>query len=68
VSEDLHSPTTAAPIPGASQAGGGSSDRPTFSNPASTGTPAPGERPEVLAGAAFAGGFLAAMILKRLGR
>jgi hypothetical protein len=26
------------------------------------------ERPEVLVGAAFAGGFLAALILKRLGR
>jgi hypothetical protein len=28
----------------------------------------PAERPELLAGAAFAGGLLAAQILKRLGR
>jgi hypothetical protein len=28
----------------------------------------PSERPELLAGAAFAGGLVAALILKRLGR
>jgi hypothetical protein len=55
VTEDLHTPTSAAPSPGP--------------NPAvtpSAGSPA--DRPEVLAGAAFAGGIVAAMILKRLGR
>lgn len=36
--------------------------------PAEAPVPLPTDRPEVLIGGAFAGGFLAAMILKRLGR
>jgi hypothetical protein len=34
---------------------------------AAAGGPSPTERPEVQVGAAFAGGFLVALILKRLG-
>jgi hypothetical protein len=76
VTEDLHSPTTAGPEPtsvvGASEA--------TARRPAGTaadGGPAlPGplanlpieEHPEILVGAAFAGGVVAAFVLKRLGR
>jgi hypothetical protein len=33
----------------------------------SSGSPSPADRPEVQVGAAFAGGFLVALILKRLG-
>lgn len=36
--------------------------------PAEGPVPLPTDRPEVLIGGAFAGGFLAAMILKRFGR
>ncbi len=47
-------------------------DEQTKSHPAGSAMPEGGisaaERPEVLVGAAFAGGFLAALILKRLGR
>jgi hypothetical protein len=47
-------------------------DAQTKSHPAGSAMPEGGisatERPEVLVGAAFAGGFLAALILKRLGR
>jgi hypothetical protein len=70
MTEDLHSPTTAGPEPtptvDASQA--------TDEHPAGTALPAGGlpaaaaERPEILVGAAFAGGLVAALILKRLGR
>jgi hypothetical protein len=74
VTEDLHSPTTAGPQPtpvvGASDA--------SFQHPpgtaASSGLPGPlanlpvEEHPEILVGAAFAGGIVAAVILKRLGR
>jgi hypothetical protein len=35
---------------------------------ASSANQAPADRPEILVGGAFAGGFLAALILKRLGR
>ena len=38
---------------------------PTSTSPSSTAS-SPDDRPEVLVGAAFAGGFVAAMILKRL--
>jgi hypothetical protein len=94
VSDDLHSPTTAAPTPGATAAGAAapqqsatekvldaapepvtqaaqsataaaSAARDSVTNVAAT---VPAERPELLAGAAFAGGLLAAQILKRLGR
>ena len=97
MSDDLHSPTTAAPTPGAA-AGGTATTPPTtgerlrdaapepvthaaqqaaaavatarqsVANALSSDNQAPSERPEILAGAAFAGGLLAAMILKRLGR
>jgi len=41
----------------------------TWRAPAGTATaPAPTDKPEALVGAAFAGGLVAAMILKRLGR
>jgi hypothetical protein len=75
VSDDLHSPTTAGPEPtpvvGAADA--------TTDNPAGTaasGLTLPGplanlpveEHPEILVGAAFAGGIVAAFILKRMGR
>ena len=47
-------------------------DQQTHSHPAGSAMPEGGipatERPEVLVGAAFAGGFIAALILKRLGR
>ena len=75
MSEDLHSPMTAGPEPtpvvGAPHA--------TTEHPAGTsadGFALPGplanlpieEHPEILVGAAFAGGIIAAFILKRLGR
>jgi hypothetical protein len=72
VTEDLHSPTTAGPepatVPGASDS--------TFTQPpgsavldsAPVGAGSPLDRPEVRVGAAFAGGFMAALLLKRLGR
>jgi hypothetical protein len=75
VSDDLHSPTTAGPEPtpvvGATDA--------TTEHPAGTaanGFALPGplanlpieEHPEILVGAAFAGGIVAAFILKRFGR
>jgi hypothetical protein len=97
VSDDLHSPTTAAPTPAA--AGGGTATTPpTTAERLRDAAPEPvthaaqqaaaaiatarqsvanawsgeeqtaSERPELLAGAAFAGGLLAAMILKRLSR
>jgi hypothetical protein len=71
--QDPHSPTTAGPEPtptvGATQA--------TFDEPAGSaavGALPPGasaaveERPELLVGAAFAGGIVAAMVLKRIFR
>ena len=74
MTEDLHSPTTAGPRPtpvvGASSA---SSAQPA-GTAADSGLPGPlanlpvEEHPEILVGAAFAGGIVAAFILKRLGR
>ena len=74
MTEDLHSPTTAWPQPtpvvGASSA---SSEQPA-GTAADSGLPGPlanlpvEEHPEILVGAAFAGGIVAAFILKRLGR
>jgi hypothetical protein len=69
VSDDLHAPTSAGPQPetawapvgdGVTGAPGQAADEPLAALAA--------ERPEVLVGAAFAGGVLAALILKRLGR
>ena len=56
---DLHAPTTAAPGPAEEPAGSGmlSGGAPEVAD----------EHPEVLVGAAFAGGLVVAMILKRLG-
>jgi hypothetical protein len=76
VTEDLHSPTTAGPEPtpvvGTADA---TSARPA-GTAADSGPPLPGplanlpvdEHPEILVGAAFAGGIAAAFVLKRLGR
>ncbi|MEA2384983.1 MAG: hypothetical protein QOH72_4954 [Solirubrobacteraceae bacterium] len=76
MSDDRHSPTTAGPTPeptptvtvvastparpaGSAAAGGSSSSELPFGIPP--------DRPEILVGAAFAGGLVAAFILKRLG-
>ena len=75
MTDDLHTPTTAAPEPtpvvGATEAttehpagtaaGGGSLPGPLAKLPVE-------EHPEILVGAAFVGGVAAAFILKRLGR
>ena len=61
MSADFHSPTSAGPAP--SPPPTASFDGPSSSIPASA-----AERPEVLVGAAFAGGLITAMLLKRLGR
>ncbi|MEA2256482.1 MAG: hypothetical protein QOG35_2527 [Solirubrobacteraceae bacterium] len=77
MTEDLHSPTTAGPEPtpvvGVSQAttehpAGTAAGDDASSGPLSNLPVDVDERPEILVGAAFAGGFLAALILKRLGR
>jgi hypothetical protein len=60
VSGDLHTPTSAGPTPPPPPAA-------SFDGPSLGATSAP-ERPEVLVGAAFAGGLITAMLLKRLGR
>jgi hypothetical protein len=58
VSGDVHTPTNAGPA----------DKSPTFGGAPTPEPPAPAlERPEVQAGAAFAGGLVVAMILKRLG-
>jgi hypothetical protein len=72
VSDDFHSPTTAGPVP--TQVGGGGYVGPGESPEAGTALPGPlsnlpiDEHPEILVGAAFAGGIVAAFLLKRLGR
>jgi hypothetical protein len=65
VTEDLHSPTTAAPEP--APAGAAMLAEAPVTTPAAPAGP-PAQRPELLVGAAFAGGFVAAMILRRFGR
>jgi len=59
--DEVHSPTSAGPAADKS---------PTFEAPAAAAPAAVGvqERPEVQVGIAFAGGLVAALILKRLGR
>jgi len=61
VSGDVHTPTDAGPV----------ETGPAFEAPAAAATPSstasPLDRPEVQLGAAFAGGFVLAMIIKRLG-
>jgi hypothetical protein len=69
VTEDLHSPTTAGPVPPlpgegtqtGAEGGNGTLPGPLANLPVD-------EHPEILVGAAFAGGIVAAFILKRLGR
>ena len=74
MADDLHSPTTAAPTPPADPApsAGGDADSGGAKQAVASAQQAvqstAEEKPEVLVGAAFAGGFVAAMILKRLGR
>ena len=73
--DDVHTPTDAGPGPDKSptfEAPAGKS--PTFAAPAGAGLLSAGPpveatagRPEVAVGAAFAGGFVAALILRRLG-
>lgn len=62
MSEDQHTPTTAGPEPvtHAAPAGSGMFEGAQASAPST-------ERPEVVVGAAFAGGLIAALILRRLG-
>ena len=75
MTEDLHSPTTAGPTPGI-EPGGAEDARPGSAATTSNGVALPGplanlpveEHPEILVGAAFAGGVVAAFILKRFGR
>ena len=75
MSDDLHSPTTAGPEPTpVVGAGDATTDHPAGT--AASGITLPGplanlpveEHPEILVGAAFAGGIVAAFILKRMGR
>jgi hypothetical protein len=76
MSDDRHSPTTAGPTPEPTPTVPVAASTPT--NPAgsvaasgesSSALPfgIPEDRPEILVGAAFAGGLVAAFILKRLG-
>jgi len=66
VSADPHSPTTAGPTPEpVPEPLGGSLGPPSGDSGAASS--AVTDRPEVQVGAAFAGGLLAALILKRLG-
>jgi hypothetical protein len=76
MSADPHAPTTAGPTPAPTvPATDATTARPAGSVAASTGGGEgtelpfgiPPDRPEILVGAAFAGGILAAIILKRLG-
>lgn len=59
MSGDLHTPTNAGPEPDSAYG--------TAAGPAGVDV-SPGDKPEVLVGAAFAGGLLVATILKRLTR
>ena len=75
MSEDLHSPTTAGPEPTpVVAAAAASTAHPAGTAASGSGLPGPlanlpiEEHPEILVGAAFAGGVVAAFILKRLGR
>jgi hypothetical protein len=82
VSDDLHTPTTAAPEPttapeptpvvteaDATATHPVGTAAPPYAGPtADAESTSPAERPEVQAAAAFAGGLVLALILKRLGR
>ena len=76
MTDDRHSPTTAGPTPQPTPTV--TVTRSTPVNPAGTAAPSdeeggglpfgiPPDRPEILVGAAFAGGLVAAIILKRFG-
>jgi hypothetical protein len=75
MSDDRHSPTTAGPTPEPTPAVTVVASPPpppagsVASDESSSGLPfgIPEDRPEFLVGAAFAGGLVAAIILKRLG-
>jgi hypothetical protein len=75
MSDDRHSPTTAGPTPQPTPTAtvvASSPARPAGSAAADESSSAlpfgiPEDRPEILVGAAFAGGIVAAFILKRLG-
>ena len=73
MSADPHRPTTAGPTPEPSPtipAGQAGPSRPAGSAADEGGglpLGIPADRPELLVGAAFAGGVLAALVLKRLG-
>jgi hypothetical protein len=72
MTEDLHSPTTAGPEP--TPAVDATTGRPAGSPGNGVALPGPlanlpvDEHPEILVGAAFAGGVVAAFVLRRLGR
>jgi hypothetical protein len=75
VTEDLHTPTTAGPEPTPGVRPAGAEDaRPAPGTTNGVALPGPlanlpvDEHPEILVGAAFAGGVVAAFILKRFGR
>ena len=82
MSDDPHAPTTAAPTPESSSPPASPSSpsaaqaavakatavRDSVLGAASSANEAPADRPEILAGAAFAGGLVAALVLKRLTR
>ncbi len=77
MSDDLHTPTTAAPepTPVVTEADATASHpvgtaAPPYAAPAgsASASASPAEKPEVQAAAAFAGGLALALILKRLGR
>jgi hypothetical protein len=66
VSDDVHTPMTAGPEPLVVEpAAAADGDEHGF---AAALPIDPAERPELVVGAAFAGGLVAALILKRLGR
>ena len=73
MTDDPHSPTTAGPTPATTPTVSVVASSPA--NPPGTAADQPSElpfgippdRPEILVGAAFAGGLVAAFILKRLG-
>jgi hypothetical protein len=75
VSDDLHTPTNAGPEPTPGVRPTGAEDaRPGDAVSNGGGLPGPlanlpvDEHPEILVGAAFAGGLVAAFVLKRFGR
>ena len=75
MSDELHSPTTAGPEPTpVVDPADATTEHPPGTAADGSGLPGPlanlpiEEHPEILVGAAFAGGIVAAFILKRLGR